>query len=263
MPLPLLGIGLGLAGAGLLGSALSQYASDRQKKKQSDIMADAMKESQSAIDRYYQQNLSTQQPLLQAGTQALNEYRGLLSTFNPQEYVSPDVGAFRYDRSVEDFYSPASSYEQQQAMDSILSNAAVGGLVKSGGTLKALQERGQQIAAQRYDQARQAMMQDRAQAYQQFADRAQYLQQLALQRLQAMQNKLGMLSGLAGMGQQSANTISSLTADTGQSLANIMMGQSQARAQGVPIGALGYAGAMTQGLLPVGSYMLGQWAGRQ
>jgi len=258
-----LAIGLGITGAGLLGKALVDYTENKRSKRQSKEMTKAIESAMPVIDVGYQQAMQEQQPYMQSGVEALNQYKGLLSAFSPSDFVTPDVGAFRYDKGVSDFLTPARDYEIKQAMDSILGNAAVSGLIKSGGTLKAMQDRGQQIAAQQYDTALQRMMQDRAQAYQQYMDRANYLSQLAQQRLQATQAKLGSLLNLANMGQQSSTGLGALASDRSASMANMMLGGAQSRAQGMTTGMLGSIGSMMQGLMPVGGYMLGGWAAKQ
>jgi hypothetical protein len=245
-------------GGGAFGGLLSQYGADQQARKQAEIMQNAINGISPQLMQSYQTAMGYQQPYMQAGQQAMGQYQGLLSSFDPNQYVAPDMGEFQYGQSVEDFLAPGSQYEIDQAMQGILGQSASAGLARSGGALKAMQDRGQQIAGQRYGEARNAMQNDRAQLFNQFTSRAQMLQQNAQQRLSALQSQLGGLSNIAGMGQQSAGNMGNLATGQGETMANLAMTRANAQAQGVGTGWQGYLGAGLQGLGQLGSFYAGQ-----
>jgi hypothetical protein len=192
-------------GAGLLGA--------RSAEKAADVQAQATQAAQDAQERMFNKQIELQEPFRQAGVGALNKLIPL------SDYTKFGMGQFTQD--------PGYAFRLSEGMKALDRTAAARGGLLSGGTLKAAQRYGQDMASQEYQNAFNRYQTERA-------------------------AQLNPLQSLAGIGQTSANTLTGVAgaygAQTGQNLQDIgsarasgYLGQSNALNQ-----ALGQAGQMYQ-----------------
>jgi hypothetical protein len=194
-----------IIGSGLLGASSSSKAGD--------VQAQATQEAQAAQERMFNKQIELQEPFRQAGIGALNKLIPL------SDYTKFGMKQYQAD--------PGYGFRLSEGMKALDRTAAQRGGLLSGGTLKAAQRYGQDLASQEYQNA---------------FNRYQIERAAQLQPLQS----------LAGVGQSSANTLTgaygNFGAQTGQNLQDI----GTARASGYLGGqnalssALGQAGQMYQ-----------------
>jgi hypothetical protein len=207
MSVPLVMAGLGLAGQ-YFGGQQQANAANSQAAAQREALANAQGQVQSG----YSDISQLYNPYTQTGQQAFQQYA--------EGDFTSDPGQFEYGRSIGDFLDPSMQFQMDQSMNQIQGSAAAGGSLGSGATLKAMQDRGQQIAQQGYGQAHDRMMQDKNFAYSQFLNDAQarqmqlqqqgnQLQNVANMGFQATQNQANnrqqMASASSGLAQQQGN----------------------------------------------------------
>jgi len=192
-------------GAGYMGSKAAENAADTQ--------AQATQAAQDAQERMFNKQLELQEPFRQAGIGALNKLIPL------SDYTKFGMDQFQQD--------PGYAFRLSEGMKALDRTAAARGGLLSGGTLKAAQRYGQDMASQEY--------------------------QNAFNRYQTERNaQLNPLQSLAGVGQTATgaltNAYGSFGAQTGQNLQDI----GSARASGYLGGqnalssALGQAGQFYQ-----------------
>ena len=209
MSIPLAMAGLGLAG---------QYFGGQQRADAANSQADAQRaalaNAQGQVQSGYSDISQLYNPYTQTGQQAFQQYA--------EGDFSSAPGQFEYGRSIGDFLDPSMQYQMDQSMNQIQGSAAAGGSLGSGATLKAMQDRGQNIAQQGYGQAQDRMMQDKNFAYSQFLNDAQarqmqlqqqgnQLQNVANMGFQATQNQANnrqqMATDASGLAQQYGNVM--------------------------------------------------------
>jgi hypothetical protein len=196
--------------AAVLGSG---YMASKSASKAADVQAQATQSAQDAQERMFNKQIELQEPFRQAGVGALNKLIPL-----------SDYTKFGMDQFTQD---PGYAFRLSEGMKALERTAAARGGFLSGGTLKAVQRYGQDMASQEY--------------------------QNAFNRYQIERNaQLNPLQSLAGVGQTATNTLTGAAgaygAQTGQNLQDIAsarasgyLGQSNALSQ-----ALGQAGQMYQ-----------------
>lgn len=200
-------------GANALGSILGGFGGAQAGREKRKALNAGIKTLQGATD----QAILTQQPFLQGGTDAFNR-AGILAGEDIPE------AQFGYQKQISDFLNPAMEFEQDQARKAILAESLASGTAGSGAMAKELSDRAQQIARQNYQQGFANMMEDKGFDYNVFS------QDLASRR-QARQQRMSELMNLAGMGQASANNISSLQSNLGTNVANLQTQKGAVNAQ--------------------------------
>lgn len=164
-------------------------------------------------------------------------YKGLTDQYKPEAatYLS-DLGAWRqqaqkapvemgqfdtnqYD--VNKYLNPSMDYEMQQAMNQVNQGAAAGGSLLSGATLKALQDRSQNIARQNYQQAFQNMQGERQFGYQDYLNHFKAAQDNEMQRLSNLQGLVGQSGAARSAMNQAAGSQANLGMQNKLNLANI------------------------------------------
>jgi len=206
---PLIMAGAGLAGQYFGGQARTEAAMD-QARAQQEALQNAMregKEGYSDISQMYS-------PFQQAGLEDLQKFR--------QMDFSQDPGSFQYGANVEQFLDPSMQYQQEQAMNQIQGSAAAQGALGSGATLKAMQDRGQQIAQQGYGDAFNRMMQDKSFAYGQYRDRANQTRQRLMDRANQLQGVSNMGFQATGQQAQARGQQAQMASGLAQQQGNIM-----------------------------------------
>jgi len=221
---------IGLIGAGT--SLIGNYFANEQQKEAAEAIARQQRE---AIERArregqagYEDIYNMQNPYITSGLKASDEYQSRDFSYMP--------GEFEYSQTIGDFLDPSMQFQMEQAMRPIESSAAAGGSLGSGATLKALQDRGQQVASMNYGQAFDRMNRDKSFAYSQYLNNANMRrQQLADQERQLLnigdrgynatqnlaQSRQGLANTMAGLSQQAGNIAPSQAIQSQANAANI------------------------------------------
>lgn len=221
----------------------------KSAEKAGQMQSDSAKYAADLQNKQYEQTRQDQMPWLTAGKQALSGLQDYVS--NSQSYNDKwggriedayNNGQLTGGMSAEQFnVDPSYQWRKQQGLDNIQAQAAAGGGVLSGATLKALNDYNSNLASQEYSNAwqrDQAQKQNlystlnnaRSQDYNIFnsEDARQYNQ----------------LSNLAGVGQATANNLASLGANNAMNIGEMAMSGANAQANGLTTGAY----AKSQGL---------------
>jgi hypothetical protein len=210
---------MALIGGGLMaGNAIGGFLGSQGARKAARDQRRALREAQGLSQLGYQQGQgyleragAMYDPYSQAGQSALSQLASLDTNIPIEE--------FGYEGNVNQFLDPSMAFEQEQARRALEQSAVSQGNVMGTGTAKLLQQNAMNIARQGYGQAHDRMSQDRGMKYQQFIDRMQ-------QRQMNLQNRLGQLQGITGMGFNATANQSNLM---GQG-ANLAMGNAQNQA---------------------------------
>lgn len=218
-------------------------------EKAGQVQADASKYAADISQAQFEQTRQDQMPWMEAGKRALGDL---------QDYVnnSPDYDDI-WGRRIEQNYNagnltggldpnnieldPSYQFRKQQGMDGIQASAAAGGGLLSGAALKALNQYNSNLASQEYNNAwsrDQSEKQNlfgvlsgsRGQDYSLFnGENARQYNQLA---------------NMAGVGQQTANSLGAFGAQNAQTIGNAHINAANAQANGL----IGGATARTNGM---------------
>lgn len=132
MPAPI--IAAGIAGAGI-SAAAGIYGANKAAKAQKKAAKKAAKIQQQALD----QQLALAKPYSDAGVNALAQYQAMAP------YKDFSMADFEAD--------PGYQFRLAEGMKAIERSAAARGLLQSGGTLKGIQQYGQNLASDEYQNA--------------------------------------------------------------------------------------------------------------
>lgn len=124
----------GAAVAGVAGSVIQGEATKSAAKQASKTQQAA----QDAAEARFQQTRSDLMPYMEAGTNALGPQQDLLG-LNGQEAADKAMGNFQA--------SPGYQYQLEQGIRAIDNSASANGMLNSGSRMKALQDRGNSLAA--------------------------------------------------------------------------------------------------------------------
>lgn len=125
----------GAAVAGVAGSALQADAT----KSAAEDANQTQQRAQDQAEARFQQTRQDQMPYMEAGTNALGPQQDLLG-LNGQEAADKAMGNFQA--------SPGYQYQLEQGIRAIDNSASANGMLNSGSRMKALQDRGNSLAAQ-------------------------------------------------------------------------------------------------------------------
>lgn len=198
------------------GTVLGGVLSSKGAKSAAKTQAAAADRASQVQQEMYEQTRQDLDPFRQAGTDALGRLVGLTNSNN--SYVGTP---FNFEES------PSYQFRKQQGMDGIQQQAAAGGGLLSGATLKALNQHNSNLASQEHQQAFQNWQSQDNNAY---------------NRHQTDQNnQYNRLWNLVGMGQNAAAQQGSAGMQTGQAVANNTMaaGEANSAAKLAQYGALG------------------------
>jgi len=167
-----------------IGGMVGGYFSNEEKLRAAKEIARAQREAGAKADNIYGESYTDVRdifdPYMQGGNQAFEQYANLDTSYMPNE--------FEYSKTIGDFLDPSMNFQMEQAMRPIESSAAAGGSLGSGATLKALQDRGQQVANMNYGQAFDRMNQDKSFTYNQYLNNANMRRQQNQDRGNQLQN---------------------------------------------------------------------------
>jgi len=193
----------------------SAVLGSQASKSAASTQAAAAEQGTAAQERMFQKQIELQEPWRQAGIGALNKLIPLT------DYQKFGTAQFQAD--------PGYAFRLAEGQKALERSAAARGGLLSGATGKALTRYGQEMGSQEYQNA--------FNRYQ--AERAAQLQPL---------------QSLAGLGQTSANTLTSAAGQMGSNIAEGLGSAAAARASGY----VGGANALTQGLGTYLNYTQGQ-----
>jgi hypothetical protein len=227
MPEPIsavVGIGSAIAGAGasIFGSSQASKSADKAAKQQKKAAKIAAAQQKAALER----QIALQEPFREVGVNALAQYP------KAAEYTPFGMPQFQAD--------PGYNFRMAEGMKALERSAAARGLLQSGGTLKGIQQYGQNLASDEYQNAFQRYLTERQ------------------AKLSPLEYQIGLgqaaASGQAANVGTTANSISELT----QALGNI--GAQRAVAQGnIAASTAGNIGNIfAQGAGAYGDYMAAQ-----
>ena len=154
----------------------------------------------------FERQVELQQPWLKAGEEALNKLKPLA-----MEYTPFGMRQFQSD--------PGYQFRMSEGMKALERGAAARGGLLSGATLRGTQRFGQELASQEYQNA---------------------FNRYGIER----ERRLGPLQSLAGVGQTTAQQLSSQAGQMGTNVGNMMTSGAAARASGY----VGQANALTSAL---------------
>lgn len=178
-------------------------------------------------------------PMGKAPTGAPMQFSDAMGQNMQRQYNS---GAYTNGLDAQSFYQdPSYQWRKQQGMDNIQAQAAAGGGLFSGATLKALNDYNSNLASQEYGNAWQRNMTEsqnrfnvdsnlRSQDYNIFnSERSRQYNEMA---------------NLAGVGQTAATNLAGLGANNAANMGEMAMAGANARANGLTTGAFGKTSAM-------------------
>ncbi len=210
------------AGASLFGSSQASKSADKAAKQQKKAAKIAAAQQKAALER----QIGLQEPFRQVGVNALAQYP------KAAEYTPFGMPQFQAD--------PGYNFRMAEGMKALERSASARGLLQSGGTLKGIQQYGQNLASDEYQNAFQRYLTERQ------------------AKLSPLEYQIGLgqaaASGQAANVGTTANSISELT----QALGNI--GAQRAVAQGniAASTASNIGNAFSQGAGAYGDYMAAQ-----
>lgn len=226
MPDPVTGVIAGTAiigaGASLFGGKQSADAAKDAAKQQKKATKLTIKAQEKALER----QIGLQEPFRQTGVNALADY-GTASQYTP--FGMPQFEA-----------DPGYNFRMAEGMKGLERSAAARGILQSGGTLKGIQEYGQNLASAEYDNAFRRYLTERQ------------------ARLQPLEYRIGLgqaaASGQAANVGSTATNVGNLTTSLGDIRSAGIMGQSNAYNN--MLGNI--SGIATQGANAYGQYQAAQ-----
>jgi hypothetical protein len=214
------------AGASLFGSSQASKSADKAAKQQKKAAKIAAAQQKAALER----QIGLQEPFREVGVNALAQYP------KAAEYTPFGMPQFQAD--------PGYNFRMAEGMKALERSAAARGLLQSGGTLKGIQQYGQNVASEEYQNAFSRYMLEQ--------------ERMRNERLAPLEYQIGLgqaaASGQAANVGTTANSLSELT----QALGNI--GAQRAVAQGnIAASTAGNIGNIfAQGAGAYGDYMAAQ-----
>jgi hypothetical protein len=207
-------------GAALLGSAvIGAAASSRASSKASKVQQQAAESAERTQREIFERQTELQEPFRQSGITSQNELMRLLG-LGESGRGTPEYGMLTRQYGMDQFQQdPGYGFRLSEGMKALDRSAAARGGLLSGGTLKASQRYGQDLASQEFNNA--------------------------FNRYQAqLGTRLGTLGSMYGGGQAAAGQLVGAAGDMGAGVSNSLMMGGQARASGY----LGQANALNQAL---------------
>lgn len=205
----LIGGGTSLIG-GLFGAGASQKAAQAQSQASmmsAILQAQQAAAAQAAQEKMYREGVERMEPFRQGGVAATNRMLELYGIGG--QPTAAGYGSYAQPFSMADYQAdPGYAFRVQQGQQAIDRSAAAAAGLQSGSALKAAARFGQEMGSQEYGNA-----------YNRF------LQQRELQ--------MRSLQGLASPGASMASQTAQLGTQTGQNIANTMIGAGQAMGQGI------------------------------
>lgn len=221
----------------------------KSAEKAGQMQSDSAKYAADLQNKQYEQTRQDQMPWMQAGKQALGGLQQLVNnspqyndTWGKRLESAYSNGQLTGGMSAEQFnVDPSYQWRKQQGLDNIQAQAAAGGGVLSGATLKALNEYNSNLASQEYGNAWQRDQSQKQNLW-------NVLNGARTQDYNLFSNEntrqYNQLSNLAGVGQTTANNLATLGANNANNMGSLAMDGATAAANGITTGAFGKTSAM-------------------
>lgn len=259
-----------LAGAGgLLDAGFGLWGDVDRAREQRRALRDlkqALATSEQLEDVGYAQRAGSLESLIGAVDPAGETYARAFGygerALDPRRFEM-QPGEFEYGKTAEQFLDPYRQYAQDQMRRQVEASAAAGGGLLSGGALKELQSRAEDLANQRYGDAYARMVQDKDFAYRQFGDKFARERQLIADKYQMAQGEYNRLLGQGGLAESFQDEYDANRMAQQQMRSQMAQQRGNLAAQGQFIDTTGdlwrkglqrFGGAAMQG---VGSYLSG------
>jgi len=198
-----------IVGSAVIGSYAAGEAGKQQAQAAGDaarVQSDASRYAANLQQKQYEENVARQKPFYDVGVNALPEL------VQASRYTPFSMAQFQED--------PGYAFRLSEGNKALERSAAARGGLISGGTLKAAQRYGQDMASNEYTNAFNRYQQER-------------------------QARLGPLQSLTGMGQTTANTLGAAGQTNASNIGNLGMAGANATAEGY----LGAANARASGYM--------------
>ena len=196
MAIDLAALAAGSFAANVLGDYFQADAAKDAARRQEAMQREVMRRQ----DEAYNELSPAYDPYIEQGGRAFNRLSGGILG---GEFEAPVYGQFEYGKTAQDFLDPSMDYQIQQGQNALQESAAMGGQLRSGATLQALQNQAQDYAMQDYGNAYNRMTQDKNFAYQDFNNRYN----AARARIQ---DRYSQLSNLSSIGQSAQANLQNL-----------------------------------------------------
>lgn len=211
--------GLGSAAAGIFGSNKAADAQKKAAKKQAKLTQAALKQQKEALER----QIGLQEPFRQVGVNALTQY----PTAAAPSYTPFGMPQFQTD--------PGYNFRLAEGLKALERSASARGLLQSGGTLKGIQQYGQNIASDEYQNA---------------------FNRYLLEQTKMREERLAPLEYQIGLGQAAASGQAANIGTTAGQTADLTLGLGELAAQRGNVQAaqyMGGAGAIGNALSSIGT----------
>lgn len=207
----------------------------KSAEKAGQMQSDSAKYAADLQNKQYEQTRQDQMPWMQAGKQALGGLQKLVNnspqyndTWGKRLESAYSNGQLTGGMSAGQFnQDPSYQWRKQQGLDNIQAQAAAGGGVLSGATLKALNEYNSNLASQEYGNAWQRDQSQKQNLW-------NVLNGARTQDYNLFSNEntrqYNQLSNLAGVGQTTANNLATLGASNASNIGELNMQGANARA---------------------------------
>jgi hypothetical protein len=202
-------VAIGSIAAAGIGAAGALGASSTQANASQNAAQLQAQEAQNALNVNQQQFATNQQniqPFLKAGQNAVGELGGLTNTPG-QGLLTPWTQQFQAPTAEQAAQTPGYQFQLQQGENALQNSAAAQGNLLSGGTGAALEQYGQGLASENYQQVYNNALTQYQQSYNQFENN--------------QSNEYNRLAGLAGTGQTAATQLGQLGQQSANTAANI------------------------------------------
>ncbi|WP_151805375.1 DNA transfer protein p32 [Acinetobacter junii] len=221
-----------------IGSLTGANKQAKAAEKAAKTQAQSADKATQVQKEMYDQTRKDFDPFRQAGTNALSQmvgfnpgtYQGSQFNFNGTSNPNYSSAEFNFEES------PSYQFRKEQGMDGIQSQAAAGGGLLSGATLKALNNYNSNLASQEYDNSYNQYLQGeqlKQGQHQQAFNNWQSMDNNNYSRFMTDQNnRYGRLADLVGIGQNAAAQQGQAGLSTGQAIANNTMAGANATAAG-------------------------------
>ena len=212
------------AGASLFGSSQASKSADKAAKQQKKAAKIAAAQQKAALER----QIGLQEPFRQVGVNALAQYP------KAAEYTPFGMPQFQAD--------PGYNFRMAEGMKALERSAAARGLLQSGGTLKGIQQYGQNIASDEYQNA---------------------FNRYLLEQTKMREERLAPLEYQIGLGQAAASGQAANVGTTAGQTSALTLGLGELAAQRGNVQAaqyMGGAGAIGNALSSIGQGIGGYYA---
>lgn len=206
-------VAIAIGGGALIGAVGSGLAASTQAGAAKNAAQLQYQEQQQALDfqkQEWQQQQQNMAPWIQQGQQAIGTLGGLQNqALTGQGPLAPWTGQFQAPTAEQAAQQPGYKFALQQGTNALTNSAAASGNLLTGNTGEALQQYGQQLGQEDYQQVYNNALQQYQQSYNQYQ--------------QGQSNLFNRYASLAGLGQTSAAQLGNQGQAAAGNVANISL----------------------------------------